>query len=110
MYLTGKLRWVPQQQATLVLQPLGLKYLTPLYQQIPLFKNFRVLDYMFETDSSGCLAENNKQAPIKWFGDLRSIKRITSLTYSHHKKIWLYKLEERNPGIDSHMDSGGYIG
>jgi hypothetical protein len=49
--------------------------------RIPMFQTFRILDYIFDYDSSGLQPHRNGREFQKWFGDMRSIKRITAITY-----------------------------
>ena len=81
LYESGKLRYLPRQGQTFILQPLKLSFLTPMYMRIPMFRTFRILDYIFDYDSSGLQPHRNGGEFQKWFGDMRSIKRITAITY-----------------------------
>jgi hypothetical protein len=81
LYESGKLRYLPRQRQTFILKQLKLSFLTPMYMRIPMFRTFRILDYIFDYDSSGLQPHRNGQEFQKWFGDMRSIKRITAITY-----------------------------
>jgi hypothetical protein len=81
LYESGKLRYLPRQGQTFILQKLKLTFLTPMYMRIPVFQTFRILDYIFDYDSSGLQPHRNGEEFQKWFGDIRSIKRITAITY-----------------------------
>ena len=80
LYENGKLCYLPRQGQTFILQPLKLSFLTPMYVRIPMFRTFRILDYIFDYDSSGLQQRRNDAEFQKWFGDMRSIKRITTIT------------------------------
>jgi hypothetical protein len=47
----------------------------------------------------------------KWFGNLRAIKRIVSITYNSNKKVYYYNMEERYPGlsIEQKGHANGYV-
>lgn len=81
LYLTGKLRYIPKHRQSLIIQPLKLSFLTAMYMTIPPTRTFRVLDYVFDYDSSGLRPQKDPQEFLKFFGNMRLIKRITSIVY-----------------------------
>jgi hypothetical protein len=81
LYENGKLGYLPGQGQTFLFQQLKMAFLTPMYKRIPMFRTFRILDYIFDYDSSGLQPHRNGREFQKWFGDMRSIKRITAITH-----------------------------
>lgn len=59
MYESGKLRYDHEMQQTVILRPLKLKFLSPIYPSLQPLKTFRILDYIFEFDSSGLVKHAN---------------------------------------------------
>jgi hypothetical protein len=80
LYESGKLGYLPRQEQTFIFQQLKLSFLTPMNMRIPMFRTFRILDYIFDYDSSGLQPHRNSREFQKFFGDMRSIKRITTIT------------------------------
>jgi hypothetical protein len=59
MYESGKLRYDHEMQQTVIIRPLKLKFLSPIYPTLAPLKTFRILDYIFEFDSSGLVKHAN---------------------------------------------------
>lgn len=74
-------------------------------------KTFRILDYIFEFDSSGLANQTNCVELTKWFSNLRAIKRIISITYNKNRKVYYYNMEERYPvmSLQHTTNSNGYV-
>jgi hypothetical protein len=99
LYQTGKLRYIPKHRQSMIIQPLKLSFLTAMYMTIPPMRTFRVLDYVFDYDSSGLRPQKDPEEFLKFFGNMRLIKRITSIVYDQGKRNWCYNFEERDPGL-----------
>jgi hypothetical protein len=99
MYLTGKLRYIPKHRQSLIIQPLKLSFLTAMYMTIPPTRTFRVLNYVFDYDSSVLRLQIDPEEFLKFFGNMRLIKRITSFVYDQGKRNWCLTFEERDPGL-----------
>jgi hypothetical protein len=60
LYENGTLRYLPSQRQTFILRPFKLSFLTPIYMRIPMYRTFRILDYIFDYDSSGLQPRRNR--------------------------------------------------
>jgi hypothetical protein len=73
-----------------------LIYLTPTFSNINPIHSIRVMDYIFPLDSSFLNTKAKDRKKFSPFGDLRTIKRITTCEKDIKSGTWCYHLEEKN--------------
>ena len=97
LYYEGKYLLHPRKKIMIIANRMNLKYFNPIYPVLCPQNQFRLYDYVFPVDSSLIMATSTNADMTAVYGDLKSIKRITSIVHDIKKRQFVLKIEERNP-------------
>lgn len=97
LYYEGKYLLHPRKKTMIIANRMNLKYFNPIYPILCPQKQFRLYDYVFPVNSNLIIANSTGTDMTALYGDLKSIKRITSIEHDIDKRQFSLKIEERNP-------------
>jgi hypothetical protein len=97
LYYEGKYLLHPRKKTMIIANRMNLKYFNPIYPILCPQKQFRLYDYVFPVNSNLIMANSTGADMTALYGDLKSIKRITSIVHNIDKRQYSLKIEERNP-------------